>query len=101
MCGFAVILSRSDIAAADEATHLLNVMSNTVFYREPLRDWAESLLDEARLRRESFFNPAPIRQKWAEHLSGQRTWQRHLWDVLMCQICLDNDLASARGRVVP
>jgi len=53
--------------------------------RGPLRDWAESLLDESRLRREGFFNPWPIRQKWIEHLSGQRNWQYQLWNVLMFQ----------------
>jgi asparagine synthase (glutamine-hydrolysing) len=53
--------------------------------RGPLREWAEELLDEKRLKVEGFFNPAPIRQKWLEHLSGKRNWQYHLWDVLMFQ----------------
>jgi asparagine synthase (glutamine-hydrolysing) len=57
--------------------------------RGPLRNWAESLLDESRLRNEGFFNPTPIRQKWAEHLSGQRNWQYHLWNVLMFQAWLE------------
>lgn len=53
--------------------------------RGPLRDWAESLLDETKLEREGFFNPAPVRKKWLEHLSGKRNWQHHLWAVLMFQ----------------
>lgn len=57
--------------------------------RGPLREWAESLLDEGRLAREGFFNPAPIRQKWREHLSGERNWQYQLWDVLMFQVWLE------------
>ena len=51
--------------------------------RGPLREWAESLLDERRLRDEGYFHPQLIRKKWQEHLSGRRNWQHHLWDILM------------------
>ena len=59
----------------------------------PLRDWAEALLDERRLRSEGFFNPVPIRKIWAAHLSGQGSWQYRLWDVLMFQAWLESNHA--------
>lgn len=59
--------------------------------RGPLREWAEDLLGEGRLRREGYFNPVPIRKKWAEHLSGKRNWQHHLWCVLMFNAWLEDE----------
>lgn len=53
--------------------------------RGPLRDWAETLLDEARLQSEGYLHSAPIRRRWKEHLSGRRNWQHWLWNVLMFQ----------------
>jgi asparagine synthase (glutamine-hydrolysing) len=55
--------------------------------RGPLRDWAEFLLDARRLG--AYLNPAPIRKKWEEHLSGRRNWQYSLWGVLMFQAWLE------------
>lgn len=56
-----------------------------LWLRGPMRDWAEDLLDEGRLRREGILNPAPIRQKWVDHLSGRSDWSNLLWLVLVFQ----------------
>jgi asparagine synthase (glutamine-hydrolysing) len=65
--------------------------------RGPLRDWAEGLLDAARLRSEGFFDADQVRLRWDEHLSGRRNWQYHLWDVLMFQSWLEGTFAPGRG----
>jgi asparagine synthase (glutamine-hydrolysing) len=57
--------------------------------RGPLRPWAETLLDSTRLQREGYFYPAPIRQKWAEHLAGNHDHTAKLWTVLMFQAWLE------------
>jgi asparagine synthase (glutamine-hydrolysing) len=54
--------------------------------RGPLRDWAENLIDESRLKNEGYFNHKEIRNKWKEHLCGRRNWQYHLWNILMFQL---------------
>lgn len=59
--------------------------------RGPLRGWTEELLDEERLRSEGYFDPEPIRRKWREHLSGDRSWQHQLWTVLMFQAWLEHE----------
>ena len=61
--------------------------------RGSLRAWAESLIEEQRLRDEGFFDPVPIRERWAAHLSGQRDWQYALWTVLMFQAWRDQQAA--------
>ena len=57
--------------------------------RGPLRGWAEHLLDESRLRQQGLLNPAPIRERWKEHLSGTTNWAYPLWDVLMLNAWLE------------
>ena len=57
--------------------------------RGPLRDWAESLLAEDRLRREGYLVPEPIRAAWKAHLAGQASYGYRLWSVLMFQAWLE------------
>ncbi len=59
--------------------------------RGPLKAWADDLLDLTRLSNQGLLNPQPIREKWAEHLSGQRDWSFQLWNVLMFQAWMDSN----------
>lgn len=63
--------------------------------RRELRDWAEHLLDERRLRQEGLLNPLVIRKKWTEHLQGVRNWHQEIWDVLMFQSWYDHATCPA------
>lgn len=66
--------------------------------RGPLRDWAEALLDERRLRLEGYFRPEPIRRLWQAHLRGSSDEQYPLWGVLMFQSWLEANAVSGAER---
>lgn len=56
-----------------------------LWLKGPLRSWAESLLEEGRLRREGYLSPEPIRRKWAEHLAGTHDRQSEIWAAVVFQ----------------
>jgi asparagine synthase (glutamine-hydrolysing) len=60
----------------------------------PLRDWAEALLDERRLRREGFLDARSIRRKWSEHLAGTHDRQSEIWGAVVFQEWLSNTSAA-------
>lgn len=53
--------------------------------RGPLRQWADDLLSPQALSADGLFNPALVRERFAEHVSGRRNWQHALWTVLQFQ----------------
>jgi len=59
--------------------------------RGPLKDWAESLLNEKRLNQENFFNTKLVRDIWSDHLSGRNNRQSDIWAILMFQAWIDSN----------
>lgn len=59
--------------------------------RGPLRGWAESLLEEGKLRSDGFFDATLVRQVWESFLLGQNRKHHELWAVLMFQAWLDEN----------
>jgi len=66
--------------------------------RGPLREWADDLLAENRMRREGFLNPRRVREQWSRHLNRASHEGDSLWQVLMFQAWLTTSTHPARFR---
>jgi asparagine synthase (glutamine-hydrolysing) len=53
--------------------------------RGPLRDWAEDLLSEDRLKDEGLLNPRRVREQWSRHCAGVQPGNDSLWQLLAFQ----------------
>lgn len=51
--------------------------------RGPLRDWAETLLENRRLQQLDIFAAEPIRRSWQQFLDGRNWLESNVWCVLM------------------
>jgi asparagine synthase (glutamine-hydrolysing) len=70
--------------------------------RGSLREWAEDLLGESRIRKDGYFHPRIVRKIWEDHVSGQRDFRHHIWALLMFQAWLDDrDTQKARSIPIP
>jgi asparagine synthase (glutamine-hydrolysing) len=69
--------------------------------RGALRDWAEELLEPAKLNDQGYWNVNMVRWTWCEHLSRREDYSFELWGILMFQAWLANEgsanLISSNG----
>ena len=56
--------------------------------RGPLRDWAEDLLDPAKMAEDGWFDTARVRRRWKDHLEFRRDSTAAIWAILMFQAWL-------------
>lgn len=72
--------------------------------RGPLRDWAEWLLDEGRIRERGLFDAAAVRALWTAHQSNVRNHATALWAILMFECWFDrwgNERATPVAELRP
>ncbi|MFL6246943.1 MAG: asparagine synthase (glutamine-hydrolyzing) [Thermoanaerobaculia bacterium] len=56
--------------------------------RGPLREWAEELLSERKLREQGLLDVAVVRKVWSDAMAGRGSYHDHLWAVLMLEAWL-------------
>ena len=59
--------------------------------RGPLRDWAENLLEDRKIRDQGYFDAVLVRKMWDEHKSGKRRWHAQIWRILVFQMWLSEN----------
>lgn len=59
--------------------------------RGPLKEWANNLLCENRIKKDGYFNWLEVQKIWNEHLSGKKNYSVQLWSILMFQAWLERE----------
>jgi asparagine synthase (glutamine-hydrolysing) len=59
--------------------------------RGPMREWAESLINPARLEDEGLLDPRQVSSMWDQHISGSYDRSTYLWNILMFQVWSDQE----------
>lgn len=58
----------------------------------PLKEWAEDLLWESRIKEQGYLNVHMVKEYWAEHCSKKRDRTHEIWNILMFQAWLQENL---------
>ena len=67
--------------------------------RGPLRDWAEDLLSEKRLKDEGYLNAGLVREQWSRHMKAMPGGDDATWQLLMFQEWLRSTSVESSGGV--
>lgn len=60
----------------------------------PLREWAEELLSEQRIKKQGFLNGDVVKSYWIDHCSKKHDRTHELWNILMFQAWLQENEAT-------
>lgn len=63
----------------------------------PLKEWANDLLSESRLREQGYLNVGSVQTYWNDHCSGKRDRAHELWNILMFQAWLQENKNFSSG----
>lgn len=57
----------------------------------PLKEWAEELLSESRIREQGYLNVHRVKDYWEEHCTKRRDRTHEIWNILMFQAWLQEN----------
>jgi asparagine synthase (glutamine-hydrolysing) len=60
--------------------------------RDPLKDWAQDLIEPDYLKKSGYFRSDEVLQMWDEHLKRRTNWGHQLWNILMFQSWLESNI---------
>ena len=59
--------------------------------RGPLKEWAEDLLDNDKIKSQGFLKPENVSSIWKLHKSGKYDYTSRIWSILMFQSWLESN----------
>jgi asparagine synthase (glutamine-hydrolysing) len=57
----------------------------------PLKEWAEELLSESRIKEQGYLNVQMVKDYWEEHCTKRRNRTHEIWNILMFQAWLQEN----------